>query len=700
MGLASALGTALTGLSASETTIDVVGNNLANSNTVGFKASQADFATQFLQTQSLGSAPTANSGGTNPEQVGLGAIVSQIVPNFTQGTVQNSTNPSAMAIQGDGFFIVQGDTGQELFTRNGQFQMNESNDLVTSTGNRVLGYGVNDQFQLETTSLQPINIPLGTAVVAQATQNVTMQGTLTPTGTVADQASILQTGILSDAAYSHPTVAPKVAADPSGSGNLNGQYTYYVTFSNGTIESQPSPAGISATSFVNGKAIVSVTATGDPNQWTVRNVYRSVNDPPGNNNFYLVGTINGVTDATATLPDNTSDATLIANGQTLDLNGPKINSNTLLSNVVSFDGSNYNNVFPDLGTLAFTGRKGDRALTTQSMQVTSTTTVGELLTFMSQSLGIQGSPGSDPNNPIPVDGPTGDAPGGSVTTDGRMQLVGNNGTDNSISIDLSGLQLTTNTIPSKTEGVTLPFNSFQTAKGQSATADMIVYDSLGIPLSVRITAVLQQTTSSATIYRWFADCGANDPATGRAINVGSGVMSFDGSGNFVSASNSTVAIDRAHEPSVKPLQFKLDFTQISGLAADKASLTVSKQDGSGPGTLTSYNVADSGLITGVFSNGVTRTVGQIRLARFSNPQGLEQRGQNLYATGVNSGLPLEGNPGDQGIGSIVAGATEASNTDVGSNLIDLITASTMYRSNARVINTIQQMFDDLLALQR
>ena len=68
MGLASALTTALTGLTAAETQIDVVGNNLANSQTIGFKASEAVFATQFLQTLGLGSAPTASTGGTNPRQ--------------------------------------------------------------------------------------------------------------------------------------------------------------------------------------------------------------------------------------------------------------------------------------------------------------------------------------------------------------------------------------------------------------------------------------------------------------------------------------------------------------------------------------------------------------------------------------------------------------------------------------------------------
>src|SRR3954463_7424653 len=118
MGLQSALSTALTGMTAAETTIDVTGNNVANANTVGFKESHVSFATQFLQTQSIGSGPTDYRGGTLPPQRGLGAKVSEITPSFTQGTVQISANPLDLAIQGDGFFIVQGNQGEHLYTRN------------------------------------------------------------------------------------------------------------------------------------------------------------------------------------------------------------------------------------------------------------------------------------------------------------------------------------------------------------------------------------------------------------------------------------------------------------------------------------------------------------------------------------------------------------------------------------------------------
>src|SRR5690606_24680855 len=128
------------------------------------------------------------------------------------------------------------------------------------------------------------------------------------------------------------------------------------------------------------------------------------------------------------------------------------------------------------------------------------------------------------------------------------------------------------------------------------------------------------------------------------------------------------SISRDNVSSVSPLEFDLDFSQLSGLAQEKSSLAASRQDGSAAGTLSSYIIGEDGTIRGVFTNGVTRDLGQIRLARFANPAGLEQKGENLFAAGVNSGLPIEGDPGEQGIGGIIAGAVELSNTDIGANL--------------------------------
>ncbi len=279
-----------------------------------------------------------------------------------------------------------------------------------------------------------------------------------------------------------------------------------------------------------------------------------------------------------------------------------------------------------------------------------------------------------------------------------MRFVANNGEDNAIDIDLTSFRIT------DADGdVTTPnmgFGSVQQAVGTSAVADFVAYDSLGIPIRVRVTAVMESRDDTKTTYRWYADSADNSPRSGNGIAVGTGLISFDGNGNFISSTSSTVAIDRVGMPSTSPLEFDLNFENLSGLASDKASLAASRQDGSPPGKLTSYIIGEDGSIRGVFSNGISRDLGQIRLARFSNPQGLEQRGQNLYAQGINTGLPIEGQPGENGIGSIAAGALELSNSDIGGDLVNLVLASTQYRSNTRVITTTQQLFDELLNLRR
>jgi flagellar hook protein FlgE len=301
-----------------------------------------------------------------------------------------------------------------------------------------------------------------------------------------------------------------------------------------------------------------------------------------------------------------------------------------------------------------------------------------------------------------VDSGTGLSPGAYVTNTGQLEIVGNNGTANAIAIGLSSLQLTTGSGgTAQTTDVNMPFNTIQTAVGESTSTEMVAYDSLGNPLPVTITAVLQAETSTETQYRWFATSTSNDPGNGQqGIAVGTGVLNFNGEGNFVSASNTTVTIGRANEAAVKPLQFNLDFSQVSGLATASASLSVANQDGAPPGVLNSFTISDSGLISGVFSNGLSQNLGQLRLARFTNPSGLEQQGQNLYSAGVNSGLPIIANPGDQGAGTVVAGSVEESNTDIGQGLISLITAQTMYGANAKVITTTNNLFDTLLQLLR
>src|ERR1700689_3106199 len=128
--MSNSFSTALSALNADTTAISVVGNNLANLNTTGFKASEVSF--HDLVTQSIGA-----SGET---QVGFGVGTPITMLQFSQGAIQTTGSPLDAAIQGNGFFVVQSLSGGTEYTRGGNFQVNAAGDLTTSTGELVQGW--------------------------------------------------------------------------------------------------------------------------------------------------------------------------------------------------------------------------------------------------------------------------------------------------------------------------------------------------------------------------------------------------------------------------------------------------------------------------------------------------------------------------------------------------------------------------------
>jgi len=150
--------TALSALSATSTAIDVVGNNLANMNTPGFKTSAVAF--RDLVTQSLGA-------GLGETQVGFGTGLPLTIRQFTQGAIQTSSGLLDAAIQGDGFFVVSDQNGNTLYTRSGNFQVDKSGNLLTDTGQKVQGWTtINPATQAVDT-----NGPLGNIVVPVGSLN-------------------------------------------------------------------------------------------------------------------------------------------------------------------------------------------------------------------------------------------------------------------------------------------------------------------------------------------------------------------------------------------------------------------------------------------------------------------------------------------------------------------------------------------------
>jgi flagellar hook protein FlgE len=812
MGLTSALTTALTGLTAAETQIDVIGNNLANSQTVGFKSSNAVFATQFLQTLSIGSAPSDNNGGVNPRQYGLGVQVAEIAADHSQGTIEISSSQSDLAIQGDGFFIVEGAGDERLYTRNGIFRLNSESQLVNSTGQRLLGYGVDDQFRITESELVPLSVPLGAKTVAKATESVSFEGSLTPEGDLGKVSEVIQSIRLGDASVPQPdasginiTAAPAAEStslniSTTGVGVLSaGTYQYRVALvdangnesrfsspvsatvgASGSIEISNLPSdptggdyptvniyrtGVNNTRFFslgsapaggtftdNGSVALSATPIDDQNltgNYTYMVTYYKAGEPesrpsvligPQNinsgrislsgfptppipnsdgefpvydevriyrnlagdqNNFYLVDTVA----PGSVYTDSKSDAEIAdleqPNNKLIDLTGPTINSSTLLTNVLKRDGLTYQRMF-EVGELSYDGRKGGRALGTKNFEVTASSTIQDFVDFVTASSGIQSivqgaaNPILESENRIP--GETGALFPGGYVQNGALRFVSNTGEVNALEIDLAAFRI--RTADGELVNPNFGFDAVQEAEGQGAATDFLVYDSLGIPMNVRVSTVLESRTDEETVYRWYADSSENLPRVGTGVAVGTGLVRFDGNGSFINATNTKIGIERNGIPSVSPLQVNLDFTQVSGLATQNATIAATRQDGSAPGVLNSFVFGDDGRLRGVFSNGVTRDLGQLQLARFANPVGLEARGLNMYAKGVNTGLPVQGSPGDNGLGNVIGGALELSNTDIGSDLVELVLASTQYRGNSRVITTSQQLLDELLNLRR
>ena len=106
------------------------------------------------------------------------------------------------------------------------------------------------------------------------------------------------------------------------------------------------------------------------------------------------------------------------------------------------------------------------------------------------------------------------------------------------------------------------------------------------------------------------------------------------------------------------------------------------------------------MISGSFTNGLTRTIGQVAIAKFSNPEGLVDTGNNLFRPGPNSGSPIITEPLSFGTGRMIGGALELSNVDLSQEFINMILASTGYSAAARVITTTDELLDQLLILGR
>ncbi len=270
-----------------------------------------------------------------------------------------------------------------------------------------------------------------------------------------------------------------------------------------------------------------------------------------------------------------------------------------------------------------------------------------------------------------------------------------------------------------TENVTLVGNLSSDAEvGDTVERDIRVYDSLGTARDITITYTkASQVTIGATSYNawdWEAEYTNEDGTTN---TVGSGTIAFDGDGvvvaeGTVSGGVLTPRADTDPEISISladfggldsfpdtPFEFDLDFSQVTELSAD-SDVTVSNQDGFPRGTLESFNIGGDGTINGVFTNGLTKTIGQVALATFSNLGGLLRTGDNVFLETQSSGTAQVGLPDSGGRGSVSGGVLEGSNVDLGTEFTNMIVTQRGFQANARTITASDTLLQETVNLVR
>lgn len=568
MGLSTSLFTGLSGLNSNARSIEVTGNNIANANTVGFKSSRVSFETQLSQTIGSGRAPSAELGGTNPSQVGLGSRTASITRDFSTGSIQPTGVNTDIAIEGNGFFIVK-NGGEQFYTRAGNFSIDSNFNLVTSAGALVQGFGVDDDFKVAEGQLTNINIPLGQLTLVEPTTYVRMAGNLNAAGDAATG------GSLTDSVQLFSDAAGTALADAA--------------------------TALSSLFLGNGTPV-------------------------------------------------------LADGDVITMEGATRGGSQLASKTFQVGATN----------------------TTQSDDIG--TTMQDFMDFLQDVFGVQ-SVGT----------------AGVTMNDGKLTIEGNGGTVNNLVIDTSDLIVNRNTNPRPL----VDLNKQRDADGESVRTSFITYDSLGTEATVDLSIVLEEQSNAGTRWSFYVQ-SEDDTDLDRAL--GRGELRFDQQGRLLSASDTTFLIDHegtgAFTPQSIEIRFEDEFSSITALADTRSQVAAIQNDGAALGVLEDFSVTEDGTIVGSFSNSLRRDIGRVALATFTNPLGLVETSGSLFIQTPNSGNAAIVTAGSGGAGRILGATLELSNVDLSQEFINLISASTGFNANSRVLSTSDELFQQLLATIR
>jgi len=667
----------VSGLANHQVKLDVIGNNIANINTVGFKASRVTFREMLTQTIRGASRPVSGGmGGTNPQQIGLGSAIGSIDTDFSQGNMQTTGVMTDLAIEGEGFFILS-DGYTQYFTRGGAFTLDGEGHLVNpSNGYKLQGiladeYGVIQHGR----GIDDIILPTSMVVPARATSTIQLSGNLNV------DSDARETITRSEALLSVANATDTIMSLYNENGTRLGLRENDVISINGSVGGTSLPdTAITVTSMTTLQDIATA----------LQNAIQSI-DPTATVSIQSDGSIQvtagtmDINNLNLQIGGNTvfnnafTFDTLITAGTTGTTNDQlraPATSDDLLANLFDYQGRELN--LTDGSNIIINGDLGGLAINSRTCTYDeSSTTLGDMLSALRQAFNITS---------------------GSVEMDdhGRIVITGDVGSESSISnVDIS--QEGGNPVFDNA----LFFTTLQEARDAgSYGVNTLIYDSLGDVHNVTMTFT---KISGQNSWNWEVEVDG----LAEIIEGGTGTVQFTSSGTLSSFSYNSGSGRLVIDPhnGAELLTISLDpgtIGSLDGLIQFNRAFSVRAKDldGQAMGSLESISIDRNGVINGQFSNGVNRDLAQIALADFNNPSGLMRVGENMFIVSPNSGAPVIVFAGTNARGQISPGELEMSNVDLAGEFTEMIIAQRGFQANARIIAVGDQMLNELVNLKK
>lgn len=658
----------VSGLKNHQVKMNVIGNNIANVNTIGFKPGRVNFQEALVQTTKGAGRPSAIMGGTNPQQLGLGMQVGTIDNMFLQGGLETTGQITDLAIQGAGFFILSDGNNNTFYTRAGSFGFDAGSNLVDpATGLFVQGKMADATGHIPSLATTgSIVLPFGQQDPAKPTEIIRMANNIdvTATDSLATLYSSGSSGVAEVSGYALDGVGGQHLIDITGTQAVNATFTGS-TLGNAGDGTNTLVAGLGPNMTLGSLGVTifddfGIAVDGGTEQRVSGlTVTSSVQD--------LLNAINQISGVSAELVGGEIQITREKAGDNLEYYFQNMTPGqvTLHANGGAIAGNVAGVIFGLNGTTFQSA--GGAATTFQAID-----------TFTpSRGFGAAAGP---TNNQLDLvfDERTGLVVGLSGLGGGGVQ----------IKTDSSGLRAT---------GAN--YLIIDTADTLHA-ASINVFDSQGGKHTLTIEFFKSIISNR---WEWTASTlGVEEITAGKY-----GYVSFNRDGSL----NSFEYFGGADSIVINPgngadnLDIRVDAGSISGFDgltgfSGHHTASIINQDGYGLGLLDKIAIDESGNISGIFTNGVTRVLAQIMLADFNNQAGLVKAGRSLYQESPNSGDAIEGIAGATISGMITSGALESSAVDIAQEFTGMITAQRGFQANARIITTSDQMLDELVNLKR